>query len=67
MFVKLTAENEKKKADKTPKREKAKGCSRKVMEFIVLADLPFTVVENTGIQRLLAHSSQGVHTAAMPV
>lgn len=35
--------------------EKAKGGTRKLMEFIVLADLPFNIVENPAFQRLLAY------------
>ena len=38
-----------------PNGEKAKGITRKVMEFIGLDDQPFSVVEDVGFQRLLAH------------
>ena len=31
--------------------EKARGGTRKLMEFIVLADLPFNIVENPAFQR----------------
>ena len=35
--------------------EKARVGTKKLMEFIVLADLPFNIVENPAFQRLLAH------------
>ncbi|KAM6995349.1 zinc finger BED domain-containing protein 4 [Tautogolabrus adspersus] len=35
--------------------EKAMGGTRKLMEFLVLADLPFNIVENPAFQRLLAY------------
>lgn len=71
-YLRLTAESEKQKAEKTPTRalvqrtiegtqpykrngEKATGITRKVMEFIGLDDQPFSVVEDVGFQRLLAH------------
>lgn len=71
-FAKLTAENEKKKGEKTPQRlltqptlesthaysrdsGKAKAITKKVMEFIALDDQPFSVVEDVGFRRLLAH------------
>ena len=35
--------------------EKARGGTRKLLEFIVLADLPFNIVENPAFQRLLTY------------
>lgn len=37
------------------------------MEFIVQADLLFTIVENIGFTLMAATSPQGTHTAVMPV
>ena len=35
--------------------EKARGGTRRLLEFIVLSDLPFNIVENPAFQRLLSY------------
>ncbi len=68
-YQKQTAEKEKHKTPKRTLKqtaldstcpyshdsEKAKGGTRKIMEFIILADLPFSIVENPTFQHLLSY------------